>query len=164
MEEFLKKLEQSIKQIAQWGMQEVRMKNALFVLQGQLVTIYSLYFEAKSLTGAREIATSPDFDVSGLLKSIRRNLPQLGVYPITSAVDQMEDIEWVNVDAAENLTRIIYELLVVEWHLRNSRGEEALWQFIFCFENYIKEHLSNLIYYLSHHHDQSDRAKHLTMQ
>ena len=154
MEEFLKKLEESINNISAWGKKEIYEADSLQRLENQLVGIYGLYFEGRDLTGAKEIATSPDFDMTTILKMVRKNLPELGTFPLASAIDESsEEIEWKYTDAAESLTRIIYELLVVQWHLKISQPGEALWQFLFCFERYMRPHMTGLIFYLSQYHE-----------
>ena len=114
------------------------------------MTIYMLYLRGLEISGSKEVVTSPDYDLTSITQHIKSNLPELKVIPVVKIIDeQAQEVEWTNIDTSDSLARIVYELLVVQWHLKNSKPEETLWQFIFSFENYMKQHISLLISYLT---------------
>ncbi|MEQ9424397.1 MAG: hypothetical protein RJQ09_08280 [Cyclobacteriaceae bacterium] len=150
MEDFILKLQNSIEELTIWGTDEIKTSNASRELEYQLIRVYHLYFEARQLKETIEVVTSPDFDQTKIRKRVMNNIPEIGTYQIVSNMEKsIDEVEIITADAIDDLSVIIYELLVIKWHLKNSKPGEVLWHFIFSFDHHIRQHLTALIFYLT---------------
>ena len=122
----------------------------MILLERSLVKIYNFYFEIESNFDEIDY---PDFDNS-MLPDIRANVTsnfsEFGWYKIANDItnfDNMDDV--LTADAIDDLSDIIIDLLETKWRIENNSYNDGTWYFKLAFDTHTKQHILDLLNYIT---------------
>ena len=145
----MKELLDKIDEISRYGLIEnVDEKNKPKNLERHLVKIYDMYFENENEYEFDE-TNYPKFNKKDFLntrENIASNFPNFGYYKVATLPFEND---YLMADAIEDIHDIIYDLLEVKWRFQNTSESDAKWFFNFIFESHTKNHIINLLNYIS---------------
>jgi len=119
------------------------------LLERDLIKIYSLYFHIHYEFDDNDF---PDFDKSQLpniKQNLESNFSDFGLYKTALEIDDIVNLnDNAIVDAIDDLTDIILDLLEIRWRIENNSLNDGLWYFELIFPNHTQQHILNLLNYL----------------
>ena len=151
----MKELIPTINEIAKFGLQpDLATTDINRLLERDLINIYSLYFH---IDYEFDDTDFPDFDKSQLpdiKQNLKSNFPDFGLYKIAADIDDIDNLnDNAIVDAIDDLTDIILDLLEIRWRIENNSLNDGLWYFELIFPSHTQQHILNLRNYLKQRND-----------
>ena len=146
----MKELIPTINEIVKYGLHpNLTTTDRIKFLEKDLVKIYSLYFQ---INYEFDSADFPDFDnskIPNIRQNLESNFVDFGLYKTAFDIDDIDNLnDNAIVDAIDDLTDIIIDLLEIKWRIENNSLNDGLWCFKLIFPNHTQQHILNLLNYL----------------
>lgn len=146
----LSELRKIIAQITEFGINpKVELTEKTDILEKLLVGIYSEFLNVEFQFDETDYEEEPDFDYNEVKQNVNSNFPDLDYYSMVLDLNKIQPNSEIGiVDALDDLTDIIKDLLVVKWKMENTSEMDALWEFEFSMRTHSEQHLINLLKFI----------------
>ena len=140
----------TIDNIVKFGLQpNIPVADNCKVLERNLVTIYTLYFDIRYQFDGRDYSDFSIPNFPNIRQNVESNFPEFGFYKTVLDNDDIENLKECGVgDAIDDLTDIINDLLEIMWRIKNNSLADGLWYFESIFKSHTQQHILDLLTYM----------------
>lgn len=147
----MKELIEIIDSITVWGCSPIKnVNNKEKKLENALIFLWNKFAKTDDVFDKKEYPTLQRANYHKIREHVSMNFPQFGYYHIhLNPLGVSEKPSSALGDAIDDLSDIIIDLLEIKSRFHNNSETNALWFFKFIFKAHTKDHILNLLRYIS---------------